>query len=163
ASDADENAKQPSDWSLHDLLFASDRGLWALLGLAAFLGAVHALTPGHGKTLVAAYLVGQRGTVGHAVLLGVVTALTHTGAVLLAIRWQRLELAFWLLLAFSVGLAVVLVGVGIGVVYAQRFTLSRWKTSSSARLVRLLPIFSAVLVTALGLWLCYDSVHGTQH
>src|SRR5439155_27187441 len=46
-------------------------------------GAVHALTPGHGKTLVAAYLVGERGTVWHALLLGLVATLTHTGAVLL--------------------------------------------------------------------------------
>ena len=50
--------------------------------LAAGFGAVHALTPGHGKTLVAAYLVGERGTVGHAVLLGVTTTITHTAAVL---------------------------------------------------------------------------------
>src|SRR5262245_46970115 len=69
--------------SLVDLLFETRRGFWMLLGLAALLGAAHALTPGHGKTLVAAYLVGERGTVGHAVLLGIVTTLTHTGAVLL--------------------------------------------------------------------------------
>src|SRR5205807_5311312 len=43
---------------------------------------IHALTPGHGKTLVAAYLVGEHGTVWHAFVLGVVTTLTHTGAVL---------------------------------------------------------------------------------
>src|SRR5262249_3511053 len=54
-----------------------------LLGVAFVLGAAHALTPGHGKTLVAAYLVGERGTFGHAVLLGVVTTLTHTGVILL--------------------------------------------------------------------------------
>ena len=52
-----------------------------LLLLAAGFGAVHALTPGHGKTLVAAYLVGERGTVWHALILGLMTTLTHTGAV----------------------------------------------------------------------------------
>src|SRR5262249_12052124 len=51
-----------------------------LLVMAALFGAAHALTPGHGKTLVAAYLVGERGTVGQAVLLGLVTTLTHTAA-----------------------------------------------------------------------------------
>src|SRR5262249_19033555 len=49
----------------------------------AIFGAAHALTPGHGKTLVAAYLVGERGTAVHALILGLVTTATHTGAVLL--------------------------------------------------------------------------------
>jgi nickel/cobalt exporter len=51
-----------------------------LLGmLAAFaFGAVHALSPGHGKTLVAAYLVGSRGTPRHAVFLGLMVTFTHT-------------------------------------------------------------------------------------
>ena len=47
--------------------------------LAAFaFGAVHALSPGHGKTLVAAYLVGARGTPRHAVFLGLMVTFTHT-------------------------------------------------------------------------------------
>ena len=50
--------------------------------MAGFFGAVHALAPGHGKTLVAAYLVGEHGTVWHALILGLVTTFTHTGAVL---------------------------------------------------------------------------------
>jgi len=46
---------------------------------AAFaLGAMHALSPGHGKTIVAAYLVGSRGTMRHAALLGATVTLTHT-------------------------------------------------------------------------------------
>jgi len=51
-----------------------------LLGLAvAFgLGSVHALSPGHGKTLVAAYLVGSRGTWKHATFLGGMVTFTHT-------------------------------------------------------------------------------------
>src|SRR5207247_9524137 len=60
----------------------SEHGFWVLLLLAFGLGAAHALTPGHGKTLVAAYLVGERGTAWHAVLLGLVTTLTHTSSVL---------------------------------------------------------------------------------
>src|SRR5438067_13491971 len=47
--------------------------------LAAFcFGAVHALSPGHGKTLVAAYLVGTRGTPRHAIFLGLMVTFTHT-------------------------------------------------------------------------------------
>ena len=52
-----------------------------LLSLA--LGSLHALTPGHGKTLVAAYLVGSRGRSRDAVFLGLVVTLTHTGSVVL--------------------------------------------------------------------------------
>ncbi|HXJ43126.1 MAG TPA: sulfite exporter TauE/SafE family protein [Bryobacteraceae bacterium] len=50
----------------------------ALLGLAFWFGALHALEPGHGKTMVAAYLVGARGTPKHAVLLGSIVTFTHT-------------------------------------------------------------------------------------
>jgi len=53
------------------------------LGISLALGALHALTPGHGKTIVAAYLVGTRGTVRHAIALGSIVTLTHTGSVLL--------------------------------------------------------------------------------
>ncbi|MFN3648855.1 MAG: nickel/cobalt transporter [Armatimonadota bacterium] len=51
-----------------------------VLGLLAALmaGAAHALTPGHGKSMVAAYLVGSRGTVTDAVVLGITVTITHT-------------------------------------------------------------------------------------
>jgi nickel/cobalt transporter (NicO) family protein len=51
-----------------------------LLALAvSFLwGAMHAMTPGHGKTIVGAYLVGSRGTLKHALYLGLTTTITHT-------------------------------------------------------------------------------------
>jgi nickel/cobalt exporter len=48
---------------------------------AMFWGAGHALSPGHGKTVVAAYLVGSRGTARHALLLGLTVTVTHTAAV----------------------------------------------------------------------------------
>jgi ABC-type nickel/cobalt efflux system permease component RcnA len=54
-------------------------GFWMALALMIGWGGYHALTPGHGKTLVAAYLVGERGTVWHALFLGAVTTLSHTG------------------------------------------------------------------------------------
>lgn len=54
--------------------------LSALL-VAAALGALHALTPGHGKTIVGAYLVGSRGTWKHALFLGLVVTATHTAGV----------------------------------------------------------------------------------
>lgn len=71
---------------LSRLLKRSDIG-WrlTLIGLlAAFgLGAIHALSPGHGKTIVAAYLVGSRGTFRHAVFLGGMVTFTHTVSVFL--------------------------------------------------------------------------------
>jgi nickel/cobalt exporter len=55
----------------------------AAIGIAFALGAVHALTPGHGKTIVAAYLVGSRGTLKHAAFLGAMVTFTHTVSVFL--------------------------------------------------------------------------------
>lgn len=57
--------------------------LVALVGLllAAGLGALHAMSPGHGKTVVGAYLVGSRGTAKHAAFLGLTVTLTHTSSV----------------------------------------------------------------------------------
>jgi ABC-type nickel/cobalt efflux system permease component RcnA len=263
STQVDENTSA-GEHSLLALLLDSRQGFWVLMFLAAVFGAAHALTPGHGKTLVAAYLVGERGTTVHALILGLVTTATHTGAVLLlaalllfsfpqavphdvqlvlglvggllvaalglwlllrrlsggpdhvhiggghrhhhhghrhsdhyhdehghvhplpavggpvgwwglvvlgvsggiipcwdailmlgfAISAQRLWLGIPLLLAFSAGLAGVLIAIGIAVVYLKGFASSRWGES---RLVRLLPVMSAVLVTCMGLWLCYDS------
>ena len=50
----------------------------ASLAAALFWGAAHALSPGHGKTIVTAYLVGSRGTPLHAALLGLIVTATHT-------------------------------------------------------------------------------------
>jgi ABC-type nickel/cobalt efflux system permease component RcnA len=47
------------------------------------LGAMHAMSPGHGKTIVAAYLVGSRGTIKHALFLGAMVTFTHTASVFL--------------------------------------------------------------------------------
>jgi nickel/cobalt exporter len=244
-----------------------------MLVLSAFFGAAHALTPGHGKTLVAAYLVGERGTTAHALVLGLVTTLTHTGVVLvlaLVLRLcfpqgmaddvrrnlhQSLELLgglliaglgcwlllrrlagqadhvhlrgaghhhhhgghhhhhhhhdhphshgahdhhhepgrvgwwglvtlgvsggivpcwdavalllaavamnlFWwalpMLLAFSAGLAGVLILIGLMVVHTRALVGSRLE---NGRLMQALPLLSALVVTGLGLWLCYSSLH----
>ena len=52
---------------------------WALTLIGAFLwGAVHSLSLGHGKTLVSAYLVGERATSRHAIFLALTTTITHT-------------------------------------------------------------------------------------
>jgi ABC-type nickel/cobalt efflux system permease component RcnA len=99
---------------------ASGKGVLVLLLLAAFAwGALHALSPGHGKSMVAAYLVGTRGTARHAVALGATVTIAHTagvfalGLVTLALSQYVLpeDLYPWLTLAS--GLLVVVVGVGV--------------------------------------------------
>ncbi|MCA1591715.1 MAG: hypothetical protein LC754_03495 [Acidobacteria bacterium] len=67
-----------------ELIEVKELTLWvALAGLlvALALGALHALSPGHGKTVVGAYLVGTRGTAKHAAFLGLTVTLTHTSSV----------------------------------------------------------------------------------
>jgi ABC-type nickel/cobalt efflux system permease component RcnA len=51
--------------------------------VAMGLGAAHAISPGHGKTLVAAYVIGSRANLGHALWLGITVAVTHTAGVLI--------------------------------------------------------------------------------
>ena len=66
--------------SMFTFFVTSNLGFVFLLAIAAGFGAVHALTPGHGKTMVAAYLVGEQGTPRHAVILGLIVTLTHTSS-----------------------------------------------------------------------------------
>jgi ABC-type nickel/cobalt efflux system permease component RcnA len=260
----EEPADDIASMDLLHLFLSSERGVAVLLLLAGLIGAAHALTPGHGKTLVAAYLVGQRGTVSHALILGLVTTVTHTGVVLLlalglmfvsedrrqqvanslglvlglalvglglwlllqrlagradhfhvgghhhhhhhhdgddhhhhhhhapaanqklgwyglivmgmtggiapcwdavamlvvAIGMNLLWLAVPMLLAFSAGLAAVLVLIGVLVVHARRFLDGRW---SDSRVVKLLPIFSALFITAMGVLVCVQGMQATGH
>ncbi len=77
-----------------------------------------------------------------------------------AIGAGRLWVALPLLLAFSAGLAGVLVAIGVGVVCARNFADKRWGGVERLRpLVRALPLLSALFITAMGLWLCYASFH----
>ncbi|MFO0880533.1 MAG: hypothetical protein U0840_24570 [Gemmataceae bacterium] len=243
-----------------DVLFDTRRGLGVLLLLFAGFGAGHALTPGHGKTLVAAYLIGERGTYAHALMLGVVTTLTHTAVVMaiaLALPWifpnappaaiqavlglvgglliagvgawlllQRLagrpdhvhlggsshshshagdesdpappvspgwwgvialgisggivpcwdamlipavclsanrpELAWPLVLAFSAGLAGVLVLLGIVVVRARLAAGDLVESRRMQWITRALPLLSAGVIVVLGLMMCFESVRGVR-
>jgi ABC-type nickel/cobalt efflux system permease component RcnA len=66
------------------LITTSTLSFWFLLSaafIAMGLGALHAIEPGHGKTIVAAYLVGSRGTARHALLLGLIVTASHTAGV----------------------------------------------------------------------------------
>jgi ABC-type nickel/cobalt efflux system permease component RcnA len=73
---------------------------------------------------------------------------------------QRLWLGLPLLLAFSAGLAGVLVVLGISVVCARNWAVARWGGGARVgKILRALPVISAALITAMGLWICYASLH----
>lgn len=86
------------------------------LGVSFLAGAAHALSPGHGKAVVAAYLAGSRGTIGDAVYLGTVVTITHTAGVfalgLVALYASQYLLVDRLLVWFSFmsGLLIVIIG-----------------------------------------------------
>lgn len=92
-----------------------------LIGMAiAFgFGAVHALAPGHGKTLVSAYLIGSQGTPQQAILLGVTTTITHTigifllGAIALFASAYILPEQLYPVLSCVSGVTIFLVGLGL--------------------------------------------------
>jgi nickel/cobalt exporter len=104
------------------LVNRDELGFWvvlASLGAALFWGMAHALSPGHGKAIVTAYLVGQRGTPRHAALLGLIVTGTHTFGVfalgLVTLLLSRFivpdELYPWLNLV--AGVLVVAIGISV--------------------------------------------------
>jgi nickel/cobalt transporter (NicO) family protein len=95
---------------------------------ALVLGAFHALSPGHGKTIVGAYLIGSRGTPKHAAFLGLTVTITHTlgvftlgFATLFASRFVVPERLFPIL---SLASGLLIFGMGT-VLIAQRWRAAR--------------------------------------
>ncbi|MEV0717354.1 sulfite exporter TauE/SafE family protein [Asanoa sp. NPDC050611] len=75
-------------------LFDGGTVFWLLLLVALGVGAAHAVAPGHGKTITAAYLVGTHGRYRDALRLGVIVAVMHTFSVLvLALLWVGLSVS----------------------------------------------------------------------
>ncbi len=93
------------------------------LAVALFWGAAHALSPGHGKSIVAAYLVGQRGTPRHAVLLGLVVTITHTlgvfGLGLVTLLLSQFIVPDTLYPWLNLVAGVMVVGIGVSVLRAR--------------------------------------------
>jgi nickel/cobalt transporter (NicO) family protein len=108
--------------SFESLVGRENLGVGAILLsllIAAFWGAAHALSPGHGKAVVAAYLVGSRGTPRHALLLGLTVTVTHTagvfalGLVILGLSELVVPEQLYPWLNFVSALLVVCVGVSV--------------------------------------------------
>lgn len=118
--------------SLARLLHQQELTPWmiaAAIAIAFGLGAAHALTPGHGKTIVAAYLVGSRGTLKHAAFLGAMVTFTHTVSV------------------FVLGLA----------------TLFLFQYVVPQKVTQVLGAISGLSIVAIGGWMLYKRVRGTNH
>jgi nickel/cobalt transporter (NicO) family protein len=120
------SAPAPESRGGFESLISRDLGAGAILVallLAAFWGAAHALTPGHGKAIVAGYLVGTRGRPRDAVALGLIVTVTHTigvfalGIVTLALSAFVVPEQLYPWLTLSSGLLVV--GVGTSVLWRR--------------------------------------------
>src|SRR5687768_4209713 len=125
--------------SLTSVISQDDLPVAALLValMVAFVaGAAHALSPGHGKAVVAAYMVGSRGTPLHAFILGGTITVSHTigvfvlGFVVLALADYILPETLYPWLKFSSGILLALLGVTL---FVQRFRAWRRSTVSDAR------------------------------
>src|SRR5262250_1170891 len=89
-----------------------------------WLGAAHAATPGHGKTIAAAYMVGARGKPIDAVILGIFVTLSHTSGITLVGVLASMGSA-WLVagqmemyLALAVG--VLIIALALWMLFVQR-------------------------------------------
>ena len=109
-----------TSWMPH--LIASEPTLSTILigiAIAFGFGAVHALSPGHGKTLVSAYFIGSQGTPQQAVLLGLTITFTHTlsifllGAIALFASQYFLPEQSYPVLSFVSGLTIGILGLSL--------------------------------------------------
>ncbi len=103
----------------------------ALLGLliAAMLGGLHSLSPGHGKAVVGAYLIGSRGTAKHAAFLGLTVTVTHTAGVF-ALGLVTLFGSKYIVPEKLFPVLTLLSGVTVLVVGLQQL-ISRWRKASN--------------------------------
>src|SRR4051794_31518782 len=105
---------------MRELLFFVVSSFWA--------GAVHAATPGHGKTIAAAYIVGARGRPIDAVILGIFVTLSHTSGIVLVGVLASLGSA-WLVpqrieAYLALGMGGLVVGLGLWMLWMQRALLA---------------------------------------
>ena len=114
-----------------DLLsFEGEQGSWGIVtlltitALCFFWGAGHALMPGHAKTVVAAYLISQKGTYWHAIMLAIIVTVTHTALVVI------LGVVIW---AYPGGVSAALqnlLGVVSGLLVAGMGAVLSWRALS---------------------------------
>jgi len=105
--------------------------------LSLILGSLHALTPGHGKTLVGAYLVGSQGRFRDAVFLGLIVTITHTGSVLLLGLITLIASHYILPTLITPWLEVIsgllVIGFGINLFIQRRRDIPSWTTTNNQK------------------------------
>jgi nickel/cobalt exporter len=121
------------------------------LGISFVWGAAHAMTPGHGKTIVGAYLVGSRGTLKHALYLGLTTTITHTlgvfalGLVTLFASQYIVPETLYPWMSLVSGLFVIGIGLNLFIQKFKTSGISEWAAKLKANLPGLQPAFSPAL------------------
>ncbi|MDA7936890.1 sulfite exporter TauE/SafE family protein [bacterium] len=103
------------------------------LGLAFFLGAIHALEPGHGKTAMLVYLSGERRGFWHPVVMGLSSALAHSVSLL--------AIAF--------------------IVHATQHAITGDHHHEDGRIISIMQWISGLLVLAVGIWLLISASRAT--
>lgn len=101
---------------LAELLQRDAGNMWLFIPSALLLGALHGLEPGHSKTMMAAFIVAIRGTVGQAVLLGLSAAISHSlvvwlvalGGLALGRNFQASDEPYFQLISALIMMAVAL-------------------------------------------------------
>jgi nickel/cobalt transporter (NicO) family protein len=105
--------------------------------VAAGLGALHAVSPGHGKTVMAAYLVGSRGGARHALGLGLTVTISHTIGVLalgvVSLSFASLVPPERLYPVLGVISGVIVVGIGLWLIAARLRLIRRERAAGLAR------------------------------
>lgn len=113
-----------------DLITQKNQNFFTILialAIAFFWGGLHALSPGHGKTVVGAYLVGSRSNAQHAIFLGLVMTITHTAGIfalgLLTLGTSQFILTEQLYPWLSVLSGVMVTVIGLNLL------ISRWRNN----------------------------------
>jgi nickel/cobalt exporter len=109
---------------LTDIFQQGAAAAWLYLPTAVLLGALHGLEPGHSKTMMAAFIIAVRGTVGQAVLLGLCATLSHTLIVWVVALggmylWQGVD-AESFEPYLQVGSAVLIIGIAVWMLWRTR-------------------------------------------
>jgi nickel/cobalt exporter len=122
--------------SLPELLQQGAVNLWLFIPTAILLGALHGLEPGHSKTMMAAFIIAIRGTVGQASLLGLSATVSHTAIVWLialggmyfgqSINFQTNEPYFQL------ASAILIIGIAFWMLWCTWHERQRWKLEDRA-------------------------------
>ena len=110
-----------------------DKGFFFYLsaaGIAILLGMLHAFSPGHGKSIVTAYMLGSKGNWVYAIYLGIIVAITHTltviviGLLLLFTSRLIMPTSFFPLMEVLSGVLILVIG-GVLIFKASRFYRKR--------------------------------------